>query len=65
MPILLLSWCVAAFLATAVLAVVVARTHQATRLVYGASFVVSCLALGAAVAHAMAGTAPHCWSEDR
>ncbi len=58
MPILLLSWCVAAFLATAVLAVVTARAALATRLVYGASFVVSCLALGAAVAHAMAGTAP-------
>ncbi len=55
MPILVLSWCVAAFLATGILAVVFARMPQATRLVYSASLAVSCLALGAAVTHAAAG----------
>jgi hypothetical protein len=58
MPIVLLSWCVAAFLATAVAAIATARSAQATRIIYGASLAISCIALGIAVFHAAASTAP-------
>ena len=50
-PIILILWCVAVLLATAVLAVVIGRSPRASRVVYGLTLVISAVAFLAALSH--------------
>ena len=54
MPLVALLWCVAALLATAVLAVVIGRSPRATPIVYGATLAISAVALLTALVHLLA-----------